>query len=405
MNSAENSHLPESNNDCLAQQHPVVDKKSVLPKSFLGSTGSGPKDRVTLQEISCSSTIDQILDFARTQQTTDVHLSTGQPVCFRVFNQLISQTKDTLSLKQTLQAVDHLLSEDQKNFFESNGDFECIYVLQGSGRFRVTMMKKREGYDITIRLIPLRIPTPQQLLLPDFCLDLLKWNQGMVLVTGPTGCGKTTTLSSLVQVINQQRKDHIITIENPVEIVFQPKQSQISQREINLHTLSQDAAIRAALREDPDVLVISELRDLSTIQLAATAAETGHLVLGTMNTNDAIQTILRIINAFSPDEQSIVRNMISESLKGIICQQLVPRKDGKGVVAVYEVLVVNQAVTNLIRKGNLEQLINIITTGRAEGMIPFDASLRHLFDQGMISGAEVFERCLDKKQFVNIKDD
>ncbi len=186
----------------------------------------------------------------------------------------------------------------------------------------------------------------------------------MVLITGPAGCGKTTTLAALVDLINQTRHDHIITIEEPIEIVYEPKQCQITQREINTHTLSQANALRAALREDPDILVVSELRDLNTIQLAVSAAETGHLVFGTMNTVNAVQTISSIIDSFPAEEQSIIRNMISESLRGVICQQLIPKKDGTGMVPAYEVLIVNPPVANLIRSNKITQINNAITTGK-----------------------------------------
>lgn len=375
-----------------------------LPTNFLGLTGLGAQKVLTPEKISCQNHINEILAFSREKFATDVHISSGQPIFFRVFTRLVPQTQDCLLPESVEKMAQDLLSPEQKKDLDEQGDLECIYILEGFGRFRVTMMKKRNGLDIAIRLIPLCLPTYAQLGLPAPCLELLNWKQGMILITGPAGCGKTTTLSALVEKINQEKEEHIITIENPIEIVFHSQKAQISQRQIGLHTLSQDAAIRAALREDPDVLVISELRDLSTIQLAATAAETGHLVLGTMNTNDAMQTILRIINVFSPDEQDIVRNMISESLKGVICQQFIPKKDGTGVVVAYEILVVNSAVTNLIRKGNLEQLMNVIATGGAEGMVTFDSSLRNLYESGTISGAEVYERCFNKKEFESIKD-
>ncbi|MCP3682161.1 MAG: Flp pilus assembly complex ATPase component, partial [bacterium] len=183
--------------------------------------------------------------------------------------------------------------------------------------------------------------------MPESCKRLTQWAQGLVLITGPAGCGKTSTLSTLVDYINQTRDEHIITIENPIEIVYVPKRCQVTQRELNRHTLSQHNALRAALREDPDVLVVSELRDLESIQLAVTAAETGHLVFGTMNTNNASQTVSSLIDSFPPDEKAIITSMIAESLRGVICQQLIPKKDGKGVVPAYEILVVNSAVSSM----------------------------------------------------------
>jgi twitching motility protein PilT len=192
--------------------------------------------------------------------------------------------------------------------------------------------------------------------------------------------------------INKSRHDHIITIEQPVEIVYEPKGCQITQREINIHSLSQANALRAALREDPDVLVVSELRDLQTVQLAISASETGHLVFGTMNTVNSIQTISRVIDSFPAEEQPIIRNMISESLRGVVCQKLIPRKDGKGMVAAYEILLVTSSVSNLIRKGELIQINNAIATGKSAGMIPMDASLENLVTSGVITAQEACER-------------
>ncbi len=203
------------------------------------------------------------------------------------------------------------------NHFEKTGDAEYVHTINGYGRFRMALMKQRNGWDLTARLIPMEIPKFENTGMPASCVGLTKWAQGMVLITGPAGCGKTTTLAVLVEMINQNRHEHIISIEEPIEIVYEPKQCQITQREINTHTLSQANALRAALREDPDILVVSELRDLNSIQLAVSAAETGHLVFGTMNTIDAAQTISCIIDSFPAEEQSIVRNMISESLRGL----------------------------------------------------------------------------------------
>ena len=267
--------------------------------------------------------------------------------------------------------------------FEKTGDAEYVHTINGHGRFRMALMKQRNGWDLTARLIPMEIPKFENTGMPAACANLTKWAQGMVLITGPAGCGKTTTLAVLIEMINQNRHDHIISIEEPIEIVYEPKQCQITQREIDTHTLSQNNALRAALREDPDILVVSELRDLNTIQLAVTAAETGHLVFGTMNTVNASQTISRIIDSFPAEEQSIIRNMISESLRGVICQQLIPKKDGTGMVPAYEVLIVNPSVANLIRADKITQINNAIATGKSSGMILMDNSLENLANEGL----------------------
>ncbi len=253
-------------------------------------------------------------------------------------------------------------------------------------------MKQRDGYKITARLIPMEIPKFEATGMTNSCANLTKWAQGLVLITGPAGCGKTTTLAVLVELINQAKYDHIVTIEQPIEIVYEPKKSQITQREVNLHTLTIHAALRAALREDPDILVVSELRDLQTKQLAISAAETGHLVFGTMNTVNAAQTISRLIDSFPADEQPIIRNMVSESLRGVISQQLVPKKDGSGVVPAYEILIVNNPIANLIREGKISQINNAITTGRAAGMVLLDTSLEQLVKNNVISKEEALDR-------------
>jgi twitching motility protein PilT len=370
-----------------------------LPHDFIGNTGLGECSVKTFETISLNSSIEEILVFARKNQATDVHLSANNPIFFRKYGLLTPQTAQNLKPEDVKKFIENMLKEEQLKDFYAYGDLELIYVINGAGRFRVTVGKKTPGWDLTIRLIPMQLFSFHESGMPESCRELTKWAQGMVLVTGPIGCGKTTTLSILTELINQTRTEHIITIENPIEVVFNPKQCQITQREINKHTLSQGNALRAALRQDPDILIVSELRDNDSIQLAATAAETGHLVLGTMNTNDSAQTILRIVNSFSPEDRSLVQNMISESLRGIICQQLIPRKDGTGIVTAYEVLVVNSAISNLIRKGNVDQILRVIATGAAEGMIPFDLSLMSLLDKDIITWEEAYARCVNKREF------
>jgi len=388
--------------------NPISETQSIaprpkLPVDFIGLSGKGNGTIPTPDSLAQNSSIAQVLLFARKVNASDVHLSSNNPVFFKIYGKLIAQTGDAFSDQKMQNIIAELLNSQQQNIFYSTGDFEFIYVIEGAGRFRVTLTRKSTGCDVTIRLIPQEILSFEESGMPESCLELTKWTQGMVLVTGPIGCGKTTTLSILCDVINQTRKEHIISIENPIEVVYEPKQCQITQRQIGLHTLDQEAALKAALREDPDIIVVSELRDIQTIQLAATAAETGHLVFGTMNTNDSAQTILRIVNSFAAEDKTLIQNMISESLRGIICQQLVPKKDGTGVVPAYEVLKVNPAISNLIRKGNVDQVLLFISTGAAEGMIPFDTSLMHLWRTGLIGFEEAFMRCVNKQEFEKYK--
>ena len=275
--------------------------------------------------------------------------------------------------------------------FDASGDTEYVHTIPDHGRFRMTLMKQRDGWELTVRLIPTVILNPETIGLTPACINLTKWSQGLVLITGSAGCGKTTTLSSLVEIINQNRHDHIITIEQPIEIIYTPQQCQITQREVGIHTSSQSNALRAALREDPDILVVSELRDLLTIQLAISAAETGHLVFGTMNTVNAAQTLSRLIDSFPTDEQAMTRNMISESLRGVICQQLLPLKDGTGMVAAFEILIINHSIANIIRDGNIYLINNAITTGRSFGMQLMDTSIQNLLSKGLITTATAME--------------
>ncbi|MFH1092665.1 MAG: PilT/PilU family type 4a pilus ATPase [Candidatus Omnitrophota bacterium] len=380
----------------------MLSGQSSLPENFIGKTGQGQCRVQAPERISKDNSLEEILSLARKLKASDVHFSVGKEIFFKINGILKMQTEDKLSQEAVWCLVDLLLSLEQKKTFESRRDIELVHVIEGLGRFRVSIMHKTPGIDLTIRLIPDKLYTFEETGMPETCRELLKWSQGLVLITGPIGCGKSTTLAVLCELINQTRKEHIITIESPIEIVYTPKLSQITQREIGLHTMSQNNALRSALRQDPDILLISDLRDLSTIQLAATAAETGHLVLGTMNTNDAAQTLLRLINSFPPQDKELVQNMISESLRGIICQQLIPTKRRDKLVAAYEVLVVNAAISNLIHKGNLDQVFQVIETGKAEGMTSFDASLIELVKNDVISWEEGAARSVNKREFEKI---
>ncbi len=338
------------------------------------------------------SDLNMILILARQQGASDVHLSANNPLIFRKLNQLLTLSQEILTAKKAEDLIRTALPLDIVKVFDATGDAEYVHTIPGNGRFRMSLMKQRDGWELTVRLIPVKIPTPKEIGLSDACINLTKWAQGLVLVTGPAGCGKTTTLSSLVEIVNGHRAEHIITIESPIEIVFKPNKCQITQREVGSHTMSQNNALRAALREDPDILIISELRDLKTIQLAISAAETGHLVFGTMNTVNAMQTISKLIDSFPADEQGIMRNMLSESLRGVICQQLIPKKDGSGMVPAFEVLIVNQPVASSIREGKISQLNNVMTTGRSFGMQLMDSSLQTMANGGLISNTDALDR-------------
>jgi len=383
---------------------PAFDDKepASLPSHFTGTTGWGKANMAIPCQISPTSSLDEILIFARHKNASDVHIGAQKPIIFRQFSRLHNITTEALTSDQISLLIMTALPKDAMELFEKTGDAQYVYTIPGHGRFRMAIIKQRTGWDLTARLIPTQIPKFEDSGMPASCANLTKWAQGMVLITGPTGCGKSTTLATLVEMINQARHDHIITIEEPIEIVYEPKQCQITQREINIHTLSQSNALRAALREDPDILVVSELRDLSTIQLAISAAETGHLVFGTMNTVNAAQTISQVIGSFPAEEQSIIRNMISESLRGVICQQLIPKKNGPGLAVAYEVLIVTSSIANLIREGKITQINNVMATNKALGMTLMDNSLEDLANAEAISTREACERATNPAAMVQL---
>lgn len=347
------------------------------------------------RQITQSNSFNEILAYARREGASDVHFSSESPVFIRKFGRLMAVTTESLSTEHIHKLLTDTLPQEVIKTFLKTGDVEYVHSVHGYGRFRLTLMKQRNGLEVICRLIVIEIPKFAASGMPTSCASLIKWSQGMVLVTGPAGSGKTTTLATLIEMINQRRNDHIVTIEDPIEIVFDADRCQISQRQLNVHTLTQENALRAALREDPDVIVVGELRDLQTTLLAITAAETGHLVFGTMNTVNAVQTLSRLVDCFPTDEQQSIRNLISESLRGVICQQLVTRKDGSGVVPAYEVLLNIPAVANHIRKGTISQVENVIITGRSFGMVLMNNSLKELVDSGAISEEEASSRTLE----------
>lgn len=336
--------------------------------------------------------LKDILRYARMIEASDVHLSVNAPLLVRRFGSLVPISPEPVPPEQTEKLIRAILDHDRQQQFERSGDLEFVHELSGGDRYRVTVMKQRAGWDLTARCIPDSVRPFEETGMPESCRVLTQWAQGLVLVTGPASCGKSSTLTTLVEMVNQTRPDHIITLELPVEYIFTPANAQITQRQIGTDTRDQDAALRAALREDPDSIVIGELRDLATIRLAVSAAETGHLVFATMNTISASRTIYRLIDSFPPEEQGIMRNMISESLRGVISQQLIPRADGNGMVAAFEVLLVTTAVANMIRKDEAYQLGTAMITGKAAGMQLLDESLRSLASRGLITEEEATAR-------------
>ncbi len=351
------------------------------------------------EQITPQNSLNEILLWARNNTISDIHIMPFAPITARRFTKLIPIGTEQFAPERIESILLETLPAKRMVEFQKDGDVEFVYTITGGGRYRVTIMKLRNGWSFTARVVSMEIPSFETIGLPDASLSLTKWAQGLVLVTGPAGCGKTTSLAALVENINQDRNENIITIEDPIETLFPMGKSHISQRQLGQHTLSQENALKGALRQDPDILMVSELRDMNSIELAVSAAETGHLVFGTMNTTNAIRTINRLIESFPADEQDVIRSMVSESLRGVICQQLIPRKDGSGVVAAFEVLLVTPAVGNMIRKNEMHQLNSAMVTGRSQGMVLLDDSLMALYKDGTISAEQAHSRANEKELF------
>ena len=343
--------------------------------------------------------LDRVLTKAMQLHASDVHIHTGLPIQMRVGGRLLKANTPPLEPAQSESLILEILTESERAQFTDHNDLDFAYNIPGVGRFRGNVYRQRRGVDAVFRPIPLEPPTIDDLGLPSSLAKLTGYHQGLVLVTGPAGCGKSSTMAALINLINEDRPDHIITVEDPIEFTHRSKTCVVNQRQVRKHTGSFASALRAALREDPDVIAIGELRDLETISLAITAAETGHLVLGTLHTNDAARTINRILDAYPPDQQSQIRAMISESLRAIVSQKLVPTVDGSRRVPALEILLVNIAVSNLIREERVFQLRSVMQTGRNLGMRLFDDSLLELMRAGTISKETARKHCDDPKLF------
>jgi twitching motility protein PilT len=344
--------------------------------------------------------VDQYLQLGREYQCSDVHLPTAYPPAWRRFGQLgpIWEDHPPLTSADTERLARSFLGPAEWSRLQERGDVDFAYA-NDHGRYRASVVKQRLGYDMAFRVIDTRIRKIEEIGLPmDHIVPLTRYQNGLILVTGSVGSGKSTTLAALVDFINRDREDHILTLEDPIEYVFESQNSHVNQREVHTHTESFAKALRGALREDPDVIMVGEMRDLETIQLALTAAETGHLVLGTLHTGNAPRTLDRVLDVFPTDQRDQIRIMVSESLRGILSQQLVPRMDGTGRVLALELLVNTAAVSNCIREGKTFMLPGVMQTGKNVGMITMDESLRRLYTKGIISREEALFRAEDKNQ-------
>ncbi|TMB56168.1 MAG: type IV pilus twitching motility protein PilT [Deltaproteobacteria bacterium] len=327
--------------------------------------------------------MQDLLREAADKGASDLHLSAGEPPLLRVHGDLVRIEHPAVTPAQVTELVNSIMSDAQRATFEAEHEVDFACELEGKGRFRVNVFVHSRGPGAVLRTIPTQIPALDTLHMPPILKELCTRERGLVLVTGPTGSGKSTTLAAMVDVINQTWDAHILTIEDPIEFVHPPKRCLVNQREVGPHTNSFSNALRSALREDPDVILIGEMRDLETISLALTAAETGHLVFGTLHTSSAPKTIDRIIDVFPAGQQGQIRTMLSESLEAVVAQTLLKKKGG-GRVAACEVLIGTPAVRNLIREGKLHQITSMMQTGQRLGMQTLDMGLADLVKRGLI---------------------
>jgi twitching motility protein PilT len=380
---------------------PPVAHATPVPPGSSSAPAAGPEPIGSASDFAASTDVDRarleaILRRAIDRGASDVHLHEGSPVQLRVAGRLAPDGA-TLEPEAAERMVLSFLSPEQCEVLAARGELDACHTFPGIGRFRANLYRGLRGLDGVLRFISATPPTLEQLGLPPRLAKFTTYHQGMVVVTGPSGCGKSSTMAALVNLINEERREHILTIEDPIEYVHASKRCLVNQRTAGDHTQSFARALRAALREDPDVIVIGELRDLETISLALSAAETGHFVLATLHTDNAIRTVNRLVGSFPADQQDQVRTMLSESLRAVISQRLLPRKDGNGRVPALETMVVTRAVANLIRENKTFQIHSILQTGASQGMALLDNSIRELVQKGVVSAEEAARHVEDAR--------
>ena len=346
--------------------------------------------------------IDILLRTLVIKKSSDLHFQADSPPIFRVNGELSFSDLSPLSSKDIEKYIYSIMTKEQREVFDKTHRFDFSYSVPGIARFRVNVYQQRGCVGAVMRCIPFEIPTMEELGLPPIVKELAAKPNGLILVTGPTGSGKSTTLAAIIGYINSTTKGHIITIEDPLEFIHQNKLCEINQREVGLDTDSFASALRDTLREDPNVILVGEMRDLDTISNAITAAETGHLVFATLHTNDAAQTVDRMIDVFPPHQQPQIRTQLASSLKAVIAQKLLRKKDGSGRIAAYEIMVANSAIKHLIKEGNTHQIYSSIQTGRQEGMQALEQSLKSLCQDGVISVEEAMYKANDIKALEQI---
>ena len=346
--------------------------------------------------------IKTLMRRAMEREASDLHIVAGVPPSLRVDGEIVFIEGPPVTPEQSQELVYQLLTEEQKVRLQKERELEFSYSDPDLGRFRSAIYYERGFVEASFRVVPFKLRSLEELTLPNAVHDLAKRPGGLVLITGPTGQGKTTTMNAMIDLINASRRCRIITIEDPIEYMHPHKRSVVIQREVENDTLSFHRALIAALRQDPNVLCVGEMRDLETITTALTAAETGHLVISTLHTQTAAQTIDRIIDVFPAYQQAQVRMQLASSLQGVVCQQLLPRAGERGRVLAYEVLIATPAVRKIIRDGKIELLHNVIQTGREDGMVMMDRSIRDLYEKGLISYDTALSRCHDAETFKSL---
>ncbi|WP_026971700.1 type IV pilus twitching motility protein PilT [Aliagarivorans marinus] len=342
--------------------------------------------------------VTELLAFSVNHNASDLHLSAGLPPLIRVDGEVRKLNVDPFDHKDVHRRIYDIMNDKQRKDYEEHLEVDFSFELPGVARFRVNAFQQNRGAAAVFRTIPSEVLTLEQLSAPPIFRDIAENPRGLVLVTGPTGSGKSTTLAGMIDYINTHRREHILTIEDPIEFVHQNKQCLINQREVHRDTHSFNAALRSALREDPDIILVGEMRDLETIRLALTAAETGHLVFGTLHTTSAAKTIDRVIDVFPAAEKDMVRSMLSESLRAVISQTLLKRMGG-GRVAAHEIMIGIPAIRNLIREDKVAQMYSVIQTGMAHGMQTLDQCLKELVNQGMVTYEDARIKSADPNNF------
>ena len=371
----------------------------------LGTTlQSGPPGSDTGTTQQPPRRIDEYLREVLVKGGSDLHFVAGDPPRIRLHGELQTLREARLDRETVREMLLEVMTRRAQLQLDDRDGADFAYAIPGVSRFRVNVFRHIGGMGAVFRAIPSKALTLEQLNMPEVVRSLCRTSNGLILVTGKTGSGKSTTLAAMIDDINLREKGHILTIEDPIEFVHPRKNCLVSQREVGLHSPSFAEALHSALREDPDIVLVGELRDLETMSIAVTAAEMGILVMGTLHTNGAAATVDRVVNAFPSDKQGHVRTMLSTSLRGVISQQLIQRADRRGRVAALEVLVNTPAVSNLIRQGKLDQLENAMQSGGAHGMRVMDSAIQELLDKGVISGRAAYEKAINKQRFEQFKD-